>query len=84
VADLFDKEVVLAVAGTAALMSERARRAIRRGAVYTIAGAITAGEAVASAAKSVGRDGERETANGRRGSERVERPSSTARAKSTS
>jgi hypothetical protein len=77
VADLFDKEVVMAVGATAALMSERARRVLHRGAVYGIAGVMSAGEAVASAAKSVGRDGERVSSNGDAGSATFERPSST-------
>ena len=76
-ADLFDKEVVMAVGATAALMSERTRRVLRRGAVYGIAGVMSAGEAVASAAKSVGRDGERASSNGEAGSTTFERPSST-------
>ena len=76
-ADLFDKEVVMAVGATAALMSERTRRVLRRGAVYGIAGVMSAGEAVASAAKSVGRDAERASSNGEAGSTTFERPSST-------
>jgi hypothetical protein len=77
VADLFDKEVVMAVGATAALMSERARRVLRRGAVYGIAGVMSAGEAVASAAKSVGRDGDRVSSNGHGEPGTVERPASS-------
>ena len=76
-ADLFDKEVVVAVGATAALMSERARRVLRRGAVYGIAGVMSAGGAVASAAKSVGRDSEGVSSNGDAGSAGFEQPSST-------
>ena len=82
-ADLFDKEVVVAVGATAALMSERARRVLRRGAVYGIAGVMSAGEAVTAAAKRVGRDTERVSTNGHEQSGVVERPASTRKAKTT-
>lgn len=74
-ADLLDKEVVMAVGATAALMSDRARRVLRRGAVYGIAAVMTAGEAVTSAAKTVGRDTDRASSNGEAGSTSFERPS---------
>jgi hypothetical protein len=76
VADLFDKEVVMAVGATAALMSERARRVLRRGAVYGIAGVMSAGEAVTAAAKSVGRDAERVSSDAGEESAPVARPAS--------
>jgi hypothetical protein len=79
--DLFEKEVVLAVGTTAALMSGRARRVIRRGAVYGIAGVISAGETVASAAKRVGRDAERVASNGRGEPDSVDRPKAARRTK---
>jgi hypothetical protein len=81
VADVFDKEVVGAVAATAALMSGRARRVLRRGAVYGIAGVMTAGEFVTSAAKSVGRDGERVASNGAPEPEQEAAPRATRRAR---
>ena len=62
--DLFETEVVVAVGATAALMSERARRVLRRGAVYGIAGVMSASDAVAAAARNVGRDGDRMSADG--------------------
>lgn len=83
-ADLFDKEVVMAVGATAALMSERARRVLRRGAVYGIAGAMSAREAVTAAAKSVGLDAERVSSNGREQTGSVERPAPTRKAKTAS
>jgi hypothetical protein len=83
VADLFDKEVVMAVGATAALMSERARRVLRRGAVYGIAGVMSAGEAVTAAARSVGRDAERVSSNGHEQTGSVERPAPTRKAKTT-
>jgi hypothetical protein len=73
--DLFEKEVGLAVAATAALMSERARRVLRRGAVYGIAGAMSVGETVTSAARSVGRDSERESSDGAGEAKAAERTS---------
>jgi len=57
--------VWLAAGGTAALMSERGRQLLRRGAVYGLAGAITVGEAVASAAKSVAEEAEHVASSGR-------------------
>ena len=51
--DLAESEVGIAVAATAALMSPRVRRVARRGAVYGLAGALFAGDAVASAARGV-------------------------------
>jgi hypothetical protein len=83
VADLFDKEVVMAVGATAALMSERTRRVLRRGAVYGIAGVMSAGEAVTSAAKSVGRDAEHVSSNGHEQAASAERPTPTRKAKTT-
>ena len=72
---LFDKEVGLAVAATAALMSERSRQVLRRGAVYGIAAAMSAGETVASAARSVGLDGDRESSDGAGSRQTAQRPS---------
>jgi hypothetical protein len=44
--------------GTAAIMSERTRKVFRRGIVYGLAGAISAGDVVASAAKEVAHSAE--------------------------
>lgn len=82
-ADLFDKEVVMAVGATAALMSERARRVLRRGAVYGIASVMSAGEAVTAAAKNVGGDAERVSSNGDQQPTTAQRPASSRRAKTT-
>jgi uncharacterized protein (DUF1786 family) len=82
-ADLFDKEVVMAAGATAALMSERARRVLRRGAVYGIAGVMSAGEAVTAAARSVGHDGERVSAGGDEQPATVPRPTPARRPKTT-
>lgn len=53
VEDFIDADVGVAVAATAALMSPRARNIMRRGAVYGLAGALKAGDAVGSAARGV-------------------------------
>ena len=53
--DLFESQVGVAVAATAALFSPRARSVMRRGAVYGLAGALKAGDAVSSAARGVAR-----------------------------
>src|SRR5262245_32781857 len=44
--------------GTAAVMSERTRKVLRRGIVYGLAGAISAGDVVVSAAKGVAHSAE--------------------------
>jgi hypothetical protein len=53
--DFLESEVAIAVAATATLLSPRVRRVLRRGAVYGLAGAFIAGDAVASAARGAGR-----------------------------
>jgi hypothetical protein len=53
--DYFETEVGIAVAATAALFSPKARKVLRRGAVYGLAGALMAGDAVVGFAKGVGR-----------------------------
>jgi uncharacterized protein (DUF1786 family) len=50
--DYLESEVVVAVAATAALFSPRARKVLRRGAVYGVAGALMAGDAVSSAVRN--------------------------------
>jgi hypothetical protein len=51
--DFVDAEVGVAVAATAAILSPRAREVMRRGAVYGLAGVLTAGDLVASAVRGV-------------------------------
>ncbi len=51
--DYLESEVVVAVAATAAVLSPRVRRVLRRGAVYGLAGVLMAGDAVSSAARNV-------------------------------
>ena len=52
--DYLDSEVGIAIAATAALLSPKARRVLRRGLVYGAAGVLAAGEALASAGRRVG------------------------------
>lgn len=52
--DFVDSEVAVAVAATAAVLSPRVRRVLRRGAVYGVAGALIAGDAAASVARGFG------------------------------
>lgn len=59
--DLCGSRVAVAVAATATVMSPRARKALRRGAVYGIAGALAAGDAL-SAATHGAREGARQAA----------------------
>jgi uncharacterized protein (DUF1786 family) len=51
--DYLESEVVVAVAATAAVLSPRVRKVLRRGAVYGLAGVLMAGDAVSSAARNV-------------------------------
>jgi hypothetical protein len=48
----------VAAGATAAVMSERGRHLLRRGAVYALAGAITVGDALSEAAKGVAHEAE--------------------------
>jgi hypothetical protein len=50
--DYLESEVVVAVAATAAILSPRARKLLRRGAVYGVAGALMAGDVVSSAVRN--------------------------------
>jgi hypothetical protein len=50
--DYLESEVVVAVAATAAILSPQARKVLRRGAVYGVAGALMAGDAVSSVVRS--------------------------------
>jgi hypothetical protein len=52
--DYLEPEVAVTAVVTAAVFSPRARRVIRRGLVYGMAGVLIAGDAVASFARSVG------------------------------
>ncbi len=51
--DYLESEVVVAVAATAAVLSPRVRKVLRRGAVYGLAGVLMAGDAVSVAARNV-------------------------------
>lgn len=53
--DLLEPEVAAAAAVVAAVASPQVRNALRRGAVFGLAGLIVAGDAVTSFAKGVGR-----------------------------
>jgi hypothetical protein len=52
--DFIEPEIAVTAAVTAALFSPRARRVIRKGLVYGMAGILTAGDTISSFAKSVG------------------------------
>ena len=51
--DLATSEVVIAIAATAAVLSTRARRVARRGLVYGVAGALSAGDMLMSFGKGM-------------------------------
>jgi hypothetical protein len=65
--DYMESEVAIAVAATAAALSPRFRRVLRRGAVYGVAGALKATDVVTAAARGVasGASSEGEPAGGR-------------------
>ncbi len=50
-----DPHIAVAVAATAVVCSPKARAVLRRGAVYGLAGALRAGDALAAFARGVGR-----------------------------
>ena len=53
--EYLESEVAVAVAATAVALSPRARRVLRRGAVYGVAGALKASDVVTAAARGVAR-----------------------------
>jgi hypothetical protein len=60
--DFLDSEVAVAVAATAALASPRVRGVLRRGAVYGLAGLMTAGDTISAFARGVA-NGAQQTAS---------------------
>lgn len=61
--DYLETEVGVAVVVTAALFSPRVRKVLRRGAVYGVAGALKAGDALTSFAKGVSRSAQQVAAS---------------------
>ncbi len=53
--DFFESEVAIAAAATAAILSPRVRGVLRKGAVYGLAGVLTAGDAIGTFARGFGR-----------------------------
>lgn len=51
--DWLESEVAVAVAATTVVLSPKARRVLRRGAVYAVAGALKASDLVAAGARGV-------------------------------
>jgi hypothetical protein len=68
VEDFLEPEIAVAAAVTAAITSPQVRKALRTGAVYGLAGLITAGDAIATFSKSVGRGVQQATSNVQAGS----------------
>lgn len=60
--DMCGSRVAVAVAATATVMSPKARKVIRRGAVYGIAGVLAAGDAVSAASRGA-REGAKRAAS---------------------
>jgi hypothetical protein len=61
--DFLDSEVAVAVAATAALASPRVRGVLRRGAVYGLAGLLTAGDMISSFARGAARGAQQTAAS---------------------
>ena len=61
--EYLESEVVVAIAATAVALSPRARRLVRRGAVYGLAGALMAGDAVAAFARGAVRGAQQAAAS---------------------
>ncbi len=76
--DYFETEVGVAVAATAALFSPRVRKVLRRGAVYGVAGALMASDAVVGFAKGVGRGAQQAAASATKTAETAPQAAGTA------
>ena len=61
--DFLESEVAVAVAATSAVLSPRVRRLLRSGAVYGVAGALIAGDALSAAAHSARRGAQQATSS---------------------
>jgi len=61
--EYLESEVVVAVAATAIALTPRTRRLLRRGVVYGLAGALRAGDAVASFGRAAARGAQEATAS---------------------
>jgi hypothetical protein len=78
--DFMDPEVGIAVAATAMIFSPRVRNVLRRGAVYSLAGVLRAGDAVSSAARGAAAEVQRTAAAGAEAAQQTAtEPRSTAR-----
>jgi hypothetical protein len=80
---LVDRDVGVAVAATAAVLSPRAREVARKGAVFGLAGALKAGDVVASTARGAVR-GAQGSVRGGSGDGRATSRSSSRRTQSGS
>jgi hypothetical protein len=70
--DFLDSEVAVAVAATAVALSPRARRVLRRGAVYGVAGVLKATDVATAAARGVARGASGESGPAATGDGRAE------------
>jgi hypothetical protein len=62
--DFLEPEIAIVAAVTATVFSPRARNLLRRGAVYGLAGALIAGDAVTSFARNIGHSFQQATTSG--------------------
>jgi hypothetical protein len=68
--DYLDPEVAIAVAVTAAVASPPVRKALRKAAVYGLAGLLTAGDRIAAASRSIAERAQQTAAEATSGTER--------------
>ena len=61
--EYLESEVAIAIAATAVALSPRARRLVRRGAVYGLAGSLMARDAIASFARGAARGAQQAAAS---------------------
>ncbi|MBV9228994.1 MAG: hypothetical protein JOZ18_06745 [Chloroflexi bacterium] len=70
--DYLEPEIAITAAVTAAVFSPQARKVIRRGAIYGIAGALIVGDTVTSFARNIGTGFKRQEAPAMEGETRPE------------
>jgi hypothetical protein len=75
---MVDRQVGLAVAATAAVLSPRAREVLRKGAVFGLAGVLKAGDVVASTARGAAEGAQDSVRSGSDGGSRSARRRSSA------
>jgi hypothetical protein len=76
--DYFEPEVAIAVAVTAAVASPPVRKALRKAAVYGLAGLLTAGDRIAAASRSIAESAQQTAAEATSGAQKQPAPAAEA------